>query len=799
MDMQSAPQRPEFPIDPVAWLENPPWRQPTPKTKPRASKAAKALHLTDVPPLAPQLRWSEVFEAAAAQALETGSEVEQLAALGVDLADFQDEDQVELVPLRQALAARDADAVAQTLRELNEKISPYWARQPLQEFDGDGRDWLKLGDLAAPLWNRLAARYVHAGAAAFVPALGLAGLPAMEAWCARSLASAIDLALCMASEPLARSAGLAVVSGKAHAIHGKAWLKAWPEYAAAAHLPDALCGKGKAQTVARTVLLWLVDEGLRESVLAGAQRLEALGHAGALQATHELLADDPLLRYPTRVGELPEFWPQLAAHAPQWVQGGTLSSPALQTLGEMLSFPAGAGRYAGLALVREACTPESLAAFAWALMQAWEADRANRSVSSWRPREPGAELLKPTAKYDWAFWALGVLGNDQTARDLAKCARVWPTEGLSARAGTALEILAEMGTDVALGEIAAIAERVKSRPLKLKAQEMMRKIGLMRGLSAQDLEDRLVPTLGLNTKGERVLDFGPRQFLLRLDEQLKPQLRALEDGRPGARVAKLPAVGARDDAALASAATAAYKAVAKQTKAIGASHIKRLEKAMREQRRWTPDDFQVVYVQHPVLRQIAARVIWGLYAPAQPGGPARPLAAFRVAADGELLQADEAPLVWPDVPVKVGVVHPLQLDAATLAAFGQVFVDYELLQPFEQLGRQVARDLTAEQAVAAVLAWDGKALEPLRVLGLDARGWDNWRDSGFICSYQRSLPGQRQVTLDLEPGVALFSPRDSGAQTLHLRLTQQGQPQDWRELDPITLAELLRDLEHIGG
>ncbi len=69
-----------------------------------------------------------------------------------------------------------------------------------------------------------------------------------------------------------------------------------------------------------------------------------------------------------------------------------------------------------------------------------------------------------------------------------------------------------------------------------------------RGLSSEELEDRLAPDLGLDAQGTMQLDFGPRAFQVGFDETLKPYVRERgADGVPGARLADLPKPKKTDD------------------------------------------------------------------------------------------------------------------------------------------------------------------------------------------------------------------------------------------------------------
>jgi hypothetical protein len=120
---------------------------------------------------------------------------------------------------------------------------------------------------------------------------------------------------------------------------------------------------------------------------------------------------------------------------------------------------------------------------------------------------------------------LGQFGNDDTARKLTPFMRAWPGEAAHARAVTGLDVLAAIGSDVALMLLNGIAQKVKFKGLQDKAREKIDAIAEARGLSTEELEDRLAPDLGLDEQGTLRLDFGPRAFKVGFDETLKPYVR----------------------------------------------------------------------------------------------------------------------------------------------------------------------------------------------------------------------------------------------------------------------------------
>lgn len=71
----------------------------------------------------------------------------------------------------------------------------------------------------------------------------------------------------------------------------------------------------------------------------------------------------------------------------------------------------------------------------------------------------------------WAFTALGVLGNDDTARKLTPLIRARHGESQHKRATVGLDILAAIGSDIALMQLNGIAQKLKFKALQERAKE----------------------------------------------------------------------------------------------------------------------------------------------------------------------------------------------------------------------------------------------------------------------------------------------------------------------------------------
>ena len=189
---------------------------------------------------------------------------------------------------------------------------------------------------------------------------------------------------------------------------------------------------------------------------------------------------------------------------------------------------------------------------------------------------------------------------------LISMVRRWPAEKQHPRAKHGLAVLKAIGTDSALLELHAIAQKVRFRGLQQLAMGFMMDIAARRGLTTAQLEDRIVPSLGLDAQGSRWLDFGPRRFRVVLGADLKPVL--LDEG--GKVRSSLPKPGAKDDATLARQAQEQWKLLGKQLKQVAGVQASRLEQALMAGRKWAGDEFRTYLVAHPVLGLLTRRLLW---------------------------------------------------------------------------------------------------------------------------------------------------------------------------------------------
>ncbi len=503
------------------------------------------------------------------------------------------------------------------------------------------------------------------------------------------------------ADPVTATTFLQALDKKAQRPLALKWLARHPEYAIRAWIPVACGAKKKARRIAEGGLRLLGEqghEGLLRSIAA------EYGDA-AVAVIDTMFVADPLERLPKRPPTRISFLSVAVLPRPKLKnQAQVLPLPAVETLVRVFAISTLSEPYKGVAVAQAELEPASLAQFVWGMFEQW--------ISAGTP-----------SKESWVLTALGLVGDDEIAGKLTPYIRAWPGEAAHKRAVTGLDVLLAIGTDVAMMHLNGIAQKVKFKAIKKHARERIAALATTLNLSEEQLADRLVPSLGLDADGTLLLNYGPRSFTVGFDEGLKPFVK--DDA--GKLRKSLPEPGVKDDPDLAMPASARFKLLKKNVRTLASMQIARLRNAMVLGRQWAAADFDSYLVNHPLLVHLVRRLVWGVY---QDGAL---IQTFRVTEDRTLGNAEDGAFVLAKAAT-IGVIHAIDLSAGLAAAWGELFTDYGLMQPFKQLGRPVFLLTEKEKAAHILDRHLGKRVPVGRVMGLLSGGWERGepQDDGAV-------------------------------------------------------------------
>jgi len=307
------------------------------------------------------------------------------------------------------------------------------------------------------------------------------------------------------------------------------------------------------------------------------------------------------------------------------------------------------------------------------------------------------------------------------------------------------------------------------------------------GVTREELEHIAIPTFGLNERGERDFDFGPRTIRLRLTDGAIEY----EDLSTGKISSRAPKGRASDDMDLVEEAHARLALVHKPLKAVLARHVSSFEEDMLLELGWTGAHWLEHIAWHPLLGPLAWRLVWSVRAPGEETSR-----FVRPSSDGSLidLAMDDAPP--PEASDLVSIAHPVHLGDA-LGAWSEHMASFDLAQPFEQLERLVLEwDEDTARMLDRLESGGGQlSRKTLRKLvGPRAGGLDESTHFGSIAvSYW--LHGHVRMELSYDDDEDKRSPlRYSKTKLMYDEIAREGTECTWATIPALIRAETLRTL-----
>ena len=261
-----------------------------------------------------------------------------------------------------------------------------------------------------------------------------------------------------------------------------------------------------------------------------------------------------------------------------------------------------------------------------------------------------------------------------------------------------LESLAAGCDPAVIQLLLAVARRYRTAAIEDKARLLVERVAAAMGWSAGQLADRTIPYAGLDDTGRLVLQYGARQFEVRLGEACKPVLHNA-DGKP---VAALPEPRQDDDPASIKEGKRRFGACKKAVAQVVLQETVRLYEAMCAGRLWAVDEWRQYLQRHPITGRLLQRLVWLELAP-----DGALLQVFRPTEDGSLIDASDEEVTLAQGSL-LRAAHAVLLDESQIAAWLRHQADYKITPLFAQFDhRAPAEALLAGLEIDDRLGWTG--------------------------------------------------------------------------------------------
>lgn len=285
-------------------------------------------------------------------------------------------------------------------------------------------------------------------------------------------------------------------------------------------------------------------------------------------------------------------------------------------------------------------------------------------------KENGAEAKKKMIMVPYCIY-----GSDTQILRLKTQLKDWAEASRGAIAAFVVNAIAMNGGSVALVMIDGISVKFPNNQVKNAAKAAFTFAAKALEIPEDELSDKIVPTLGFNQAGEKVLDYGPRNFTVTLMPDFS---LSIFDNEKQKTIKSMPSPGANDDEVKATAAKKEFSELKKQIKATVQSQTNRLEKVLMNGRRWTVASWNKLFVENPIMHRFATGLIWGVY------DGEKLTDTFRYMEDGTFNTVDEEEYTLPEQAC-ITLVHPIELAEDVLSGWKEQLDDYEIVQPIPQL------------------------------------------------------------------------------------------------------------------
>ncbi|MEE1258677.1 MAG: DUF4132 domain-containing protein [Paludibacteraceae bacterium] len=342
-------------------------------------------------------------------------------------------------------------------------------------------------------------------------------------------------------------------------------------------------------------------------------------------------------------------------------------------------------------------------------------------------------------KFKSALYFCAIHGGQKMVDTLIRNIKEWSEAMRSAIAAETVFALALNGSNEALMNVDNMSRKFKNKRVRAAAVEAMAAAADTLGITSEELADRIVPDLGFDRNLCRVFDYGKRQF----NVYLKPSLE-MEVFSGDKQIKTLPKPGTTDDKEIAEAAFNEFKEVKKQLKNVVAAQRSRLEYVLMCDRKWTSENWEKLFVGNAVMHCFAVGLIWGIYEK----GSLKD--TFRYMDDGSFTTADGDEFTLPN-DAQIGLVHPLELTEEQIAVWKEQLSDYELTQPFDQLGRMVFRPEDKELPCNSLTRFEDTTVNSVAMINkMTKNGWykGDAEDAGYFYYFYREDVKSRTLNAD---------------------------------------------------
>jgi hypothetical protein len=370
---------------------------------------------------------------------------------------------------------------------------------------------------------------------------------------------------------------------------------------------------------------------------------------------------------------------------------------------------------------------------------------------------------------------------------------------------------------LAIQVLLSLSNRFRTTAIRKLAGEHVQALADREGWTIDELADRTIPDAGferpldeegrpVGNRATLVLDYGPRQFTVTLDDDLDPVVTT----SVGKVIKNPPAAAKTDDQDKAKAARKSYSEAKKLVKEVVKRQTERLYESLCTQRAWRLDDWRRYLANHPIVGRLCVRLAWSAFAPAKGDEDEKFLGCFRPLEDGSLTNEQDEDVTLPEDTL-VRLAHTCNTPAELGSAWLGHFKDYDVAPLFEQFGRATYHLPQEKKKEVEIKDFEGYQVNTFKLRGKATKlGYLRGEagDGGWFTSYRKPFPSLGiQAILEFTGNTLPEEERTAALEGLSftaLKGDQEGYT--WGQsalplgkVPPVLLSEVYNDVKQIAA
>ena len=296
-----------------------------------------------------------------------------------------------------------------------------------------------------------------------------------------------------------------------------------------------------------------------------------------------------------------------------------------------------------------------------------------------------------------------------------------------------IQMLSWVEHPLAIQLILSVATRFRTKAIQQEAARYADLIAERNNWTREEMADRTIPNAGFERDGRQTVDYGQRQFTVRLLDDFSIQI----ENQDGKVVKELPPASKLEDEAEVKEIKKDFSAAKKELQQVLKFQKERLYEAMCLQRQWRYEDWNLYLNSHPIVGRYCQRLVWLAFRD-------KALAAsFRPMNDQSLTDYNDEPvLLEPDDLIQIG--HQAFLPVQDAMKWRESLKDYEVESLFEQFGRQSFALDEQSGKETEVKAFRGHLVKSFKLRSrANKLGYTRGQaeDAGWFYTYHKTFPG----------------------------------------------------------